>query len=187
MNKCVPFVLIKKKRRRNSENVINAEKCLWKWHNIFMYKFCVCLTWHYDVLICILRLIFSRAFFKIPRIPPLILFPFVGGIGISYLPIMSITVAVSTIASSASSGTRVSLLFCRFNISKEFKFSKAIMGNVLMLEKCHFDFWFTKWYEQRMMNLLVFLQVQKRDWIAKTVKSVFSNVWYVVGFEVQMS
>lgn len=51
------------------------------------------------------------------------------------LPIISITVAVSTIASSASSGTRVSLLFCRFNISKEFKFSNAIIGNVLMLNK----------------------------------------------------
>lgn len=51
------------------------------------------------------------------------------------LPIISITVAVSTIASSASSGTRVSLLFCRFNISKEFKFSKAIIGKVLMLNE----------------------------------------------------
>jgi len=58
----------------------------------------------------------------------------VGGGG-GDLPIISITVAVSTIASSASSGTRVSLLFCRFNISKEFKFSNAIIGNVLMLNK----------------------------------------------------
>lgn len=56
-------------------------------------------------------------------------------VGFVDLPIISITVAVSTIASSASSGTRVSLLFCRFNISKEFKFSKAIIGNVLMLNK----------------------------------------------------
>lgn len=36
-------------------------------------------------------------------------------------------------ASRASSGTRLNLLFCRFNISKEFKFSKAIIGNVLIL------------------------------------------------------
>lgn len=56
-----------------------------------------------------------------------------------YLLIKSISVAVSTMASSVSSGTCANLLFWRFKISREFKFSKDIVGNVLMLPKTHFN------------------------------------------------
>lgn len=50
-----------------------------------------------------------------------------------YLPIISTTRNVSMIGSITSSGMRVNLLFCMFNVSSEFKFSNAIAGNTLML------------------------------------------------------
>lgn len=51
-----------------------------------------------------------------------------------HLPVISICRRVSTIFSVTSSCIRVSLLFCRFNVSNEFKFSKTNGGNTLILK-----------------------------------------------------
>lgn len=50
-----------------------------------------------------------------------------------HIPIISTTLNVSITGSITSSGIRTSLLFWMFNVSREFKFSKAIAGNTLML------------------------------------------------------
>ena len=51
-----------------------------------------------------------------------------------HLPVISMCRRVSTIFSVTSSCIRVSLLFCRFSVSNEFKFSKTNGGNTLILK-----------------------------------------------------
>jgi hypothetical protein len=51
------------------------------------------------------------------------------------LPIMSTFLSVSTMGSMTSSGMCFSLLFCKFNVSSELRFSKASEGIVLMLKE----------------------------------------------------
>lgn len=53
---------------------------------------------------------------------------------INYLPVISKSLSVSTIFSVTSSGIWVNLLFCKFNISKEFKGSNADIGKLFILE-----------------------------------------------------
>lgn len=59
------------------------------------------------------------------------------GNGNEYSPTMSTTRNVSIIGSITSSGIRVSLLFCMFNVSNEFKFSNASAGSTSMLKVLH--------------------------------------------------
>lgn len=58
---------------------------------------------------------------------------------------------VSTIFSVTSSGICTSLLFCRFSVSNEFKFSKTTGGNILILanrKKETSPLWKIKWRER---------------------------------------
>lgn len=58
----------------------------------------------------------------------------ISDIKVCHLPMTSTTRRVSTTGSITSSGMCIILLFCKFKVSREFKFSKPKAGRALILK-----------------------------------------------------